>query len=943
MMDHPNIAKVLDVGSTDTGRPYFVMELVRGSPITEYADKHRLSTRERVALAAQVCRAVQHAHSKGIIHRDLKPSNVLVTVVDDKPVPKVIDFGIAKATQSKLTDRTLFTAFRQLIGTPQYMSPEQADSGGSDIDTRTDVYSLGVLLYELLVGATPIDARELRSAAYEAMRKMIRDTDLPRPATRLLTLAADNQSAIASARSTDIRRLSDSVKGELDWIVMKSLEKDRSRRYETAAAFADDLNRYLSGEAVLAGPVSGMYRLKKTLKRYKAAAAIGGAIAACLILGIAGTTWGLIREARQRHAAEAAQQVAIIQREKAQAVVDFLTKDLLAKANPEITRDHTLSETLVIALIEPAMANVDQRFADRPAVRAAIQSTLAVTLTKLGRYDLAEKEAKDAWDADRVAPGEEDPDSLTALWIYGLSMNKLGHHAEAEPLLKQCWETERRVQGETNSDTLKVLTSYGLSIDQQGRYAEAEPLLKRAWDERRKTYGDDDPETLVALSTYANAVDGLGRVSEAEALYKKCWDGFRKALGDDHPNTLMALINYGQTLSRQGRDTDAAPLLKEAWESLARVVGASNPQTLVALSNYASVLDNLGRVAEAVVLRKQCWQDGRKAWGDEHEHTLIYEQNYGKLLIDLQRYAEAEPILKHCWETSHRVLGDKQDTTLAALLNYAQAVDGLGRHAEAEPLFRLRLQLGKQTQQADNPGMLLTIYNLATCVSAQSRVTEAARLLKQNWEASQRVSGGEAWLPIAWQLLYANVLDEEGQHAEAEPAMKHAWEASRRASGDNDPLTIACQASDLIAIDALGRHSEAEPLLKLCWENSRRVNGEDNETTLATQSGYAAAMDAQGRHANAEPLLRRALDAMRRLYPGSSDFEPALLNLGRCLVASEKWTDAEPILRECLTWDRAHVDPERPDIVPQSLPLLNQCLKAQGKPVEASTLPATRP
>ena len=423
LMDHPNIAKVLDAGSTDAGRPYFVMELVRGLPVTEYADKHKLSPADRVALLAQVCRAVQHAHGKGVIHRDLKPSNVLVTTGDgDRPVPKVIDFGIAKATQSKLTDRTLFTQFRQLIGTPQYMSPEQADSEGLDVDTRSDVYSLGVLLYELLVGVTPLDAKALRSAAFEAMRRMIRDDEVPRPSTRLHTMAAATVTTLATNRSTDAKHLEGAVRGELDWIVMRALEKNRSRRYDTAAALADDLGRYLAGDAVLAGPVSGLYRLRKLARRYRAAVAVGGVVAACLLLGVAGTTFGLVQARRQSARAEATALVAAADERRAlagerearaqkaaadanaqaagragdlarakekqardeqvaaKATLDFLTQDVLAQASPYNANDDRVSRVLVDKLIMPALAKIGQRFKGQPLVRAAVQDTLAQTL-----------------------------------------------------------------------------------------------------------------------------------------------------------------------------------------------------------------------------------------------------------------------------------------------------------------------------------------------------------------------------------------------------------------------------------------------------------------------------------------------------------------------------------------------------------------------------------
>ena len=289
MMDHPNIAKVLDAGATETGRPFFVMELVKGDPIVEYADKNNLSIEDRLELVAQVCSAVQHAHTKGIIHRDIKPSNILVSTQDGRPHTKVIDFGIGKATASKLTDKTLFTEHKSLIGTPEYMSPEQA-GGNLDIDTRTDVYSLGVLLYELLTGTTPFSGKELRSAAYAEIQRIIREVDPPKPSTRI-SHNTDTIDSVAARRHTEPRRLGTLVRGELDWIVMKALEKDRQRRYETASGLMMDIKRYLSDEAVLAAPPSHAYRFKKFVTRNKGAVLAGGAVAATLILGLAGTAW----------------------------------------------------------------------------------------------------------------------------------------------------------------------------------------------------------------------------------------------------------------------------------------------------------------------------------------------------------------------------------------------------------------------------------------------------------------------------------------------------------------------------------------------------------------------------------------------------------------------------------------------------------------------------
>ena len=333
MMDHPNIAKVLDAGTTDVGRPYFVMELVRGIRITDYCDQAQLSTKERLDLFIKVCQAIQHAHQKGIIHRDIKPSNILVTLHDGVPLPKVIDFGIAKATEGRLTDNTVYTQLHQFIGTPAYMSPEQAEMSGLDIDTRSDIYSLGVLLYELLAGSTPFDAKELMASGIDAMRKTIREKEPVRPSTRLATLGADQLTTTAKRRSADTSKLLHQLKGDLDWIVMKCLEKDRQRRYDTANGLAADLKRHLDNEPVLARPPSAAYKLQKAYRRNKLVFAAGTAIAAALVLGVVGTSIGLVRAERQRQAAEASQRLA----EQRFLGASRFVEDVFQKVAPEFS------------------------------------------------------------------------------------------------------------------------------------------------------------------------------------------------------------------------------------------------------------------------------------------------------------------------------------------------------------------------------------------------------------------------------------------------------------------------------------------------------------------------------------------------------------------------------------------------------------------------------
>lgn len=310
LMDHPNIAKVLDAGTTETGRPYFVMELVKGVPINTYCDKNHLDTRERLELFAQVCKSIQHAHQKGVIHRDIKPSNILVTLHDGKPVPKVIDFGIAKATNQRLTEETLFTNFAQMIGTPAYMSPEQAEMSGLDVDTRTDVYSLGVLLYELLTGTPPFPEKKLLSQGYGEMQRIIAEQEPDRPSLRMSTLVGEQQTIVSKNRSGELASLTKQLRGDLDWIVMKALEKDRTRRYETANGLAEDITRHLQDEPVTAARPVFSYRLKKLYRREKASINAALAIAACLIIGTAAATFQYVKADQARHAERKAMEAA---------------------------------------------------------------------------------------------------------------------------------------------------------------------------------------------------------------------------------------------------------------------------------------------------------------------------------------------------------------------------------------------------------------------------------------------------------------------------------------------------------------------------------------------------------------------------------------------------------------------------------------------------------
>src|SRR6266550_553390 len=415
LMDHPNIAKVFDAGATESGRPYFVMELVRGVKITEYCDQHSLTTQDRLMLFVQICEAVQHAHQKGIIHRDIKPSNIMVTQsLKGMTMPTVIDFGVAKATTDQpLTDKTVFTAFEMLLGTPAYMSPEQAALSSVEVDTRTDIYSLGVLLYELLTGTTPFDTRELLKAGFDEVRRVIREEEPVRPSTRLTTMAAADLVSVSKHHGAEPPKLIREMRGDLDWIVMKALEKDRSRRYQTADSLAGDIQRYLKDETVSARPPGRVYQFRKLVARHKLEFATLGIVMATLVAGLSSTIWSLAKEKKARREADKASQEAIDQGKKAQAekkdalaeatrntaMTEFLKQMIIGPDQPAVRRVLTMREAL-----DNMVERLEKEFASQPAVQADLKVTIAEAYGTVAVWDKGETLLRSALDFYQKSP-----------------------------------------------------------------------------------------------------------------------------------------------------------------------------------------------------------------------------------------------------------------------------------------------------------------------------------------------------------------------------------------------------------------------------------------------------------------------------------------------------------------------------------------------------------
>ena len=471
VMDHPAIATVFDGGATDDGRPYFAMEYVKGEPITRYCDRQRLTMQERLELFIQVCEGVQHAHQKGIIHRDLKPSNVLVTVQDDRAVPKIIDFGVAKATAQPLTERSLFTELGMIVGTLDYMSPEQAEMGGLDIDTRTDVYALGVILYELLTGTLPFDRDTLRKAALDDVRRTIRLKEPPRPSTRVKERGAAS-SEVAERRRTEPARLASRLRGDLDSITLKALEKDRTRRYQTANAFAMDVRRYLRNEPVSAQAPSTLYRMQRFIRRHRVGAAAAVALLVALVLGVAGTTVGLVRARRAE--VQAREEAAIASR-----VSEFLVK-LFEVSDPGEARGNSITAR---EILDRGAEQIRRDLGDQTQVQARLIYTMGNVYDSLGLYNAGAALLEEALKKREVLLGSEHPEVAEACDRLGDVYRKQGRYAEAEPLLKRAVAIREKRFSPNAPLIADSLTSLGNLYQSMGRLDDAQPVLRpRAGD-----------------------------------------------------------------------------------------------------------------------------------------------------------------------------------------------------------------------------------------------------------------------------------------------------------------------------------------------------------------------------------------------------------------------------------------------------------------------------
>ena len=724
IMDHPYIAKILDAGATRTSQPYFVMEYVPGLSITKYCDEKKLNIRDRLQLFIKVCEGVQHAHQKAIIHRDLKPANILITDVDGKPMPRIIDFGIARA--SSPVAESGFTQTGVFVGTPGYMSPEQTDPRSADVDTRTDVYSLGAILYVLLAGSLPLDPKEWRHQPLDEMLRHLREDDPPRPSTKVST-GREEATATAEARATDGKHLVGLLRRELDWITMKALERDRSRRYGSPSELAADVNRYLCNEPVIACPPSTSYRFRKYVGRHRTWVAVVAGVTVFFVgFGVTQTVQ-LRRTIRERDRANRERDRANRERDRANHITDFMTS-MFKVSNPSESRGNTITAR---EILDKSSTEVKTSLTNDPELQAQLLQVMGDVYENLGLYPRAQSLQQLSLEIRQRVLGPAHPETLQSMNSLASVMANEGNFAEAEKLQRETLDLRRRVLGPEHPDTVRSMTNLANDLRAEGHFTEAEKLHREALDINRHVLGSENPDTLSVMNGLANDLWIEGQYAEAERVYRETLDIRRRVLGPEHPDTLTSMTNLANDLWRESHYAEAEKLYREALDIRRRVLGPEHPLTLNSVNNLANLMDQVGRYAEAEELNREALAIRRRVLGPEHPDTLVSMNGLAAALDDEGRHAEAEKLYRETLDIRRRVLGPEHPDTMRSMNDLANAMDHEGHYAEAEKLDWEALDLRRRVLGPDHPETANSTYTLACIMARQNRRSEALSLLQE--------------------------------------------------------------------------------------------------------------------------------------------------------------------------------------------------------------------
>ena len=848
VMEHPNIARVLDAGTTPDGRPFFVMELVKGVPLTEFCDGRRLPMNERLELFRKVCGAVQHAHQKGIIHRDLKPSNVLVEEHDGQPSPKVIDFGLAKAFGGMaLTEETMLTAPSGAIGTPLYMAPEQAGPDSRDVDTRADVYALGAILYELLTGGPPFSRESLCRAALHEVLRVIREDEPPPPSSRLSSSA--ELPSVAANRRSEPARLSRFVRGDLDWVTLKALEKDRSRRYESAAALGADVERFLNHEAVAAGPPTLRYRAGKFIRRNRAAVTAASLVFVALVVGVVGTTLALLEARRQRTESEANLAFATKGNDLLTSIFTNLDPDKVAESGRPL-QDALRDNLRAVARDLEAGAIGD------PLTTAAMLDKLGNSLVNLGDYESAASLFTKVAESRTKLQGPTHRDTLNSKSNLAQAHRRAGRLDLALPLIKSTLASMRATLGPDDPDTIACQVNLGGASREAGQVNEAVKILEETRTRAKEKLGPDDARTLMAMDSLANAYADLGRADDAIRLWQEIRAHREARLGPDHPLTLTSMDNLAQGYEYAGRLAEAVPLWEESMRRTRAALGPDNPETLVAMNNLANGYRGLGRTAEAIPIHEEALRMLRIKLGVDHPTTLKALNNLaGDHFIALD-YGKAAPLFEQALELRKAKLGPGHPDVIKALINLATSYRDAGQTDRAVPLYREAIAVAEKSLGRARIETQTAVAQLGAALVRQGKYDDALPLLDEAHRSSRKLTSLRWVSPI--------LLDEYVQLKRKKDVLALVPElvADVRGSMPKDSPDLAARLSECsFALILMGESASAEPYLRELLAIREKAEP-DKWTTFNTHSLLGDSLLAQKKFAEAEPFLLRGYEGL---------------------------------------------------------------------------------
>lgn len=833
MMDHPNIARVLEAGSTASGRPYFVMELVRGVPITEYCDKNRLSIEQRLQLFLPVCNAVHHAHQKGIVHRDIKPGNILVMLRDNEAIPKVIDFGIAKAVTRPLTERPADTGQHQFLGTPEYMSPDQADDA-LDIDTRTDIYSLGAVLYELLTGGTPLDLASRKTRGPEEIRRVLREVDPQRPSERVLA-ALSKDDSVARQRRCAAALLPRLLRGDLDWIVLKALEKDRTRRYQAASELERDILRHLNDEPVQAGPPRLAYRVSKFVRRNRVAVTASMLVGTAVIVALLAALQGWMQASRARdelriqrdHAqiaqaqAEEARQAESAQRRRAEEsarraeLMSAFLRDMLASVNP--TRARGREVTVLYLLNEAARRIAAGALAEQPDVEAGVRITLGETYEAVGAYAAAEGQYRAAAELLAAGGGDRDPQAL------------------------RC---RSRLVGVLNS----LL-----------RYEEAERIARDVAELQQQVLGDAHPDTLETRDRLGQALAGLGKLDDAEQVHASTLQAQRRALGFDHTASLRSQVNLAAVYHAQGRPAEAESLLRTVLTDMRRVLGEQHPDVMRAMNILARVLESERKFAAAEQLYRQSWELDKQVLGPDHPSTQLTMNNLLRVLQAQGRFEETRPLVATRLERL-RAAAERPDATALAMNAYAWELLTCRPADLRDPEAARRI--AERAVELDGRRDANLLETLAL---AYRETKDMARAIDTQRLAVQRARQGGPYNADEMERRLVEMLVQDGRVLEV-ASLQLGGMASQVAESlvqDYGSVggTLLAQADEF---SSRGEFEQAEPLLRAALAMRQKELPQDHWAVAQAKAALGQLLMRRERFAEAEQHLLDAYDVLSR-------------------------------------------------------------------------------